>query len=110
MTHLGLPTWYKVQIYNDKNDLWTPKLVTPESIQLYVKKKGNNKMTNRDLYEDEVMRVVWKRKAEASKISAEWEKNPKLYEEWKANLIAEGWKFVTPEEIAELQSKPLPAR
>ena len=58
-------------------------------------------MTNEDLYEDEVMRDVWQRKAEASKISTEWKKNPKLHEEFKAKLEAEGWHFVTPEETSE---------
>jgi hypothetical protein len=58
-------------------------------------------MTNEDLYEDEVMRDVWQRKAEASKIIAEWEKNPKLRDEFEAQLEAEGWHFVTPEETAE---------
>jgi hypothetical protein len=58
-------------------------------------------MTNEDLYEDEVMRDVWQRKAEASKIIAEWRENPQLHEEWKAKLEAEGWHFVTSEETAE---------
>ena len=58
-------------------------------------------MNNEDLYEDEVMRDVWKRKAEASQIMAEWEKNPKLRDEFEAQLVAEGWHFETPEEAAE---------
>jgi hypothetical protein len=40
MTHLGPTTWNKTRTYNDAHRLWTPTLVTPESIHPYLRKGG----------------------------------------------------------------------
>jgi hypothetical protein len=31
-THLGIHTFVKIKDYNEKNGLWTPLLITPESL------------------------------------------------------------------------------
>jgi hypothetical protein len=35
-THLGPSTYKKAKVYNDKNGLWTPELVTPETIYVFM--------------------------------------------------------------------------
>jgi hypothetical protein len=64
-------------------------------------------MFNDDLYEDEVMRDVWERKAQVSAEMADLKAYMKHLEEDRPRLEAEGWKFVSPEDLAALQAKPI---
>jgi hypothetical protein len=38
-THLGTASYIKLRNYNDKHDLWTPALVTPDTIVGFEKEK-----------------------------------------------------------------------
>jgi hypothetical protein len=37
--HLGIPSYLKAEAYNNKSELWTPVLVTPETIRQYYKQE-----------------------------------------------------------------------
>jgi hypothetical protein len=65
-------------------------------------------MINDDLYEDEVMRDVWERKAHVAAMYPTWEAYMKHLDEDRPRLEAEGWKFVSPEDLAVLHAKPIP--
>jgi hypothetical protein len=65
-------------------------------------------MINDDLYEDEVMRDVWERKAHVAARYPTWEASMKHLDEDRPRLEAEGWKFVSPEDLAALHAKPIP--
>ncbi|MDR3334408.1 MAG: hypothetical protein LBT13_05930 [Treponema sp.] len=64
-------------------------------------------MINDDLYEDEVMRDVWERKAQVSAEMADWEAYCKRQQEDRLRLEAEGWKFVSPEDCSARQTDTL---
>jgi hypothetical protein len=53
-------------------------------------------MFNDDLYEDEVMRDCWERKAQLSAEMADWDAYTKRQREDRVRLEAAGWKFASP--------------
>jgi hypothetical protein len=58
-------------------------------------------MTNYDdLFVDEVMRDCWARKAKVSAEIGDWGSYDKRLKEDRVRLEAEGWKFVSTEDIA----------
>jgi hypothetical protein len=52
-----------------------------------------------DSHDDDIMKEVWKMKAEVSAKFATWADYPAYSKKVHDRLVAEGWKYATPEEV-----------
>jgi hypothetical protein len=93
-THLGFASYQKVKKHNNNNGLWTPFLVKPDDLMEY---KGGIMMTYAE--DDPILELFRNREAVIKEYGGieGWLKH---IDDDRPRLEAEGWKFVSVEEVA----------